>query len=156
MATFRSSRKLISYLGRAKVYPQERVTGSCKFHGKRCVVCLNFNEKWTFTNPVTHEIYRINHKFDCNSKCLIYLLNYKQCFKQYVRQTIDDFRFRWNNNKDNNRKYQRSETCMQEHLFRHFSIPGHNGFLNDISILLTLAGLERGKGGVVGPRHQTF
>ena len=54
--------------------------------------------------------------------------------KQYVGQTIDDFRFRWNNYKDNNRKYQRSETCMQEHLFRHFLSSGHNGFLNDVSI----------------------
>ena len=24
--------------------------------------------------------------------------------------------------------------CMQEHLFRHFSSPGHNGFLKDVSI----------------------
>ena len=23
---------------------------------------------------------------------------------------------------------------MQEHLFRHFSRPGHNGFLNDVSV----------------------
>ena len=23
---------------------------------------------------------------------------------------------------------------MQEHLFRHFSSPGHNGFLNDVSV----------------------
>ena len=30
-----SSRKLSSYLVRAKFYPLERVTGSCKCHGKR-------------------------------------------------------------------------------------------------------------------------
>ena len=24
--------------------------------------------------------------------------------------------------------------CMQEHLFKHFSSPGHNGFLNDVLI----------------------
>ena len=83
---------------------------------------------------MTHKTYKINHKFDCNSNCLIYLLTCKQCSKQCVCQTIDDFRFRWNKYKDNNRKYQRSEMCMQEHLFRHFSSPGHNGFLNDVSI----------------------
>ena len=116
MVTFCSSRKLSSYLVRAKLYPLEGVTGSCKCHGKRCAVCLNVNKTSTFTNSVTHETYKINHKFDCNSKCLVYLLICKQCWKQYVGQTIDDFRFRWNNNKDNNRKYQRSETCMQEHL----------------------------------------
>ena len=136
MVTFRSTRKLISYLVKDKLYPLERVTGSCRCHGKRCAVCPNINEKSTFTSSVPHEVYKINHKFDCNSKCLIYLLTCKQCSKQYVGQTIDDFRFRWNNYKDNNRKYQCSETCMQEHPFRYFSSPGQNGILNDVSITL--------------------
>ena len=59
MITFRSSRKLSSYLVRAKLYPQERVTGSCKCRGKRCVVCLNVNETSTFTSSVTHETHKI-------------------------------------------------------------------------------------------------
>ena len=50
------------------------------------------------------------------------------------RSNYRRFRFWWNNYKDNNRKYQHSETCMQKHLFRHFSSPGHNGYLNDVSI----------------------
>ena len=110
------------------------MTGSCKFHGKRCEVCLNVNQTSSFTSSVTHETYKINHQFDYNIRCLIYLLLCKQCLKQYVSQTTDDFRFRWDNYKDNNRKYQPSETCMQKHVFRHFSSPGHNGFLNDVSI----------------------
>ena len=32
------------------------------------------------------------------------------------------------------RTYSHSESCLQEHLFRHFSSPGHNGFLNDVSV----------------------
>ena len=105
MVTFHSSRKLSSYLVRTKLYPLERVSGSCKYHGKRCTMCLDFNETSIFTSSVTHETNKINHKFDCNSECLIYLLTCKQCSEQYVGQTIDDFRFRWNNYKDNNRKY---------------------------------------------------
>ena len=66
MVTFRSSRKLSSYLVRVKLYPPERVTGSCKCHGKRWAVCLNVNKTSTFTSSVTHETYKINHKFDCN------------------------------------------------------------------------------------------
>ena len=73
MVTFCISRKLSSYLVRAKLYPLERVTGSCKCHGKHCVVCLNVNETSTFTSSVTHETFKINHKSYCNSKCLIYL-----------------------------------------------------------------------------------
>ena len=95
---------------------------------------LNVKETSTLASSLTHETCKINHKFDCNSKYLIYLLTCKQCSKQYVGQTIGDFRFRWNNYKDNNRKYQRCETCMQGHLFRHFLILGHNGFLNDVSL----------------------
>ena len=44
MVTFRSGRKLSSYLVRAKSYPLERVTDSRKCHGKLCAVCLKVNE----------------------------------------------------------------------------------------------------------------
>ena len=66
MVTFRSGRKLSSYLVRVKLYLMERVTGLCKCHGKRCEVCLNVNKTSTFTSSVTHETYKINHKFDCD------------------------------------------------------------------------------------------
>ena len=72
--------------------------------------------------------------FDCNEKCLIYLLTCKVCLKQYIGQTVDKFRLRWNNYKSNNRKHQRLEPCMQEHLFEHFNEEGHHGFLEDVSI----------------------
>ena len=85
MVTVCSSRKLSSYLVRAKLYHLERVTGSCKCHRKCCEVCLNVNQTSTLTSSVTHETYQINHKFDCNSKCFVYLLTYKKCSKQYVK-----------------------------------------------------------------------
>ena len=37
--------------------------------------------------------------------------------------------------KDNNRKYLRKESCMQQHLFEHFSSEGHNSFVDDVSII---------------------
>ena len=78
--------------------------GSCKCSGKHCTVCMNVNETLTVAGTVTHETCKINHQFNCT---------------EY---------------KDNNIKYYRSEACMQEHLFRHFSRKSHNGFLNDASI----------------------
>ena len=45
--------------------------------------------------------YKINHSFDCNEKCLIYLLTFNCCQKQYVGQTVDIIRNTWNNFKDN-------------------------------------------------------
>ena len=65
MISFRSARKL-SYLVRAKFYPNERMVGSNKCGGKRSEVCINVNETSTFTNTVTRETYIINHRFDCN------------------------------------------------------------------------------------------
>ena len=51
-------------------------------------------------------------------------------------KTTDDFRCRWNNYKSNSRKFDRKESCRQEHLYRHFSSSGHMGFLNDVSVNL--------------------
>ena len=127
MISFCSARKISSYLVRAKLYPEERSKGSFKCGNKRCEVCLNVNETSTFASTVTGETYIINHKFNCNDKCLVYLLNcncYKK--KQCVGHTVDEFRFRWNNYKSNCRKHQRGETCMQQHLYEHFCNSSHN------------------------------
>ena len=134
MATFCSAHKVSSYLVRAKLYPIERIVGSHKWKSKRCEVCLNIQETSCFSSSVTNATYNTNHQFECNEKCLVYLLTCKKCLKQYVGQTIDTFRHCWNNYKTNDRTFQCSEPCMQEHLFRPFSSPGCNGFLNDVSV----------------------
>ena len=134
MVSFRSARKLSSYLVRAKLYPLKRKVGSFECKGKRCQTCLNVNETDSIASSVTKEEYKINHCFDCNEKCLIYLLTCKVCLKQYVGQTVDEFRLRWNNYRSYNKKYQRLEPCMQEHLFEHFNEEEHHGFLEDVSI----------------------
>ena len=72
--SFGSARKLISYLVRAKLYPTKRTVGSYKCGGKRWKVCINVNETSTFTSIVTGETYIINHRFDCNERCLVYFL----------------------------------------------------------------------------------
>ena len=82
MVSFRSARKLSSYLVRAKLYPLKRKVGSFECKGKRCQTCLNVNETDSFASSVTKEEYKINHCFDCNENCLIYLLKCKVCLKQ--------------------------------------------------------------------------
>ena len=136
MVSFRSARKLSSYLVRAKLYPLKRKVGSFECKGKRCQTCLNVNETDSFASSVTKKEYKINHCFNCNEKGLIYLLTCKVCLKQDEGQTVDKFRLRWNNNNSNNRKHQRLESCMQEHLFEHFNEERHHGFLEDVSITL--------------------
>ena len=134
MISFQSARKMSSYLVRAKLYPEERTKGSCKCGSRRCEVCLNVNETLTFTSTVAGETYIINHKFNCNGRCLVYLLTCNCCKKQYVGQTVDKFRFRWNNYKSNCRKHQCGKICMQQHLYEHFCSSNHSCFISDVSI----------------------
>ena len=49
---------------------------------------------------------------------------------------MDAFQLRWNNYKDNDRKFQRCESCMQQHLYEYFYSEDHNGFLGNISMSL--------------------
>ena len=133
MITFHSTRKLSSYLLRAKFPLLERNVGPCKCYGKRCG---NVTEPSTFASTVTQNAYKINDQFNCSEECLVYLLTCNRYFKQYVGETINEFRRRWNNYKSNDKKFQRLEHCMQEHLFSYFSMAGYDGFLNDVSITL--------------------
>ena len=74
MVSFRSPRKISSYLARAKLYPLDRVVGSTKCGKKRCEACVNVSKTNTFSSNITDEIYKINHKLNCDDNCLIYLL----------------------------------------------------------------------------------
>ena len=78
------------------------------------------------------DCYRQDKK--CDENCLIYISFCNCCGKQYVGETTDSFKYRWN--KDNDRKHFREESCMPEHLFKYFNSMGHNGFLNNVSVTL--------------------
>ena len=81
MVSYRSARKLSSYVVRAKLYPLERKRGSYKCGNLRCLVCSNIEETDTFTSTVTGESFKINHHLCCNDKRLIYVLTCKVCKK---------------------------------------------------------------------------
>ena len=136
MNSFCSARKLSSYLVRAKLYPLERTVGSFQCKGKRCQTCHSVKETETFTSATTGKTFKINHKLNCNDKCLVYLLTCNVCLKQYVVQTVDELRYRSKDYKNNGCKYQEDGKCMQQYLFEHFSEEGHHSFLEDVSITL--------------------
>ena len=92
--SFRTARNLRSHLVRSKHYPFERSTGSFKFNTPRCQVGKNVKECYEFLSHVTKETFKINHCFDCNSKCFIYLMSCKVCEKQYAGSITERFRFR--------------------------------------------------------------
>ena len=137
MISYRSSRKISSYLVRAKLYPINSAVGCYKCGSKRCKVCKYITETDTFTSIVTGENFEINHRFGCTyDKCLVYLMGCNKCKKQYTGQTRDHFRSRWNNCKSKSRSFDRGEQCMQERLYKHFKSEIHSGFRDDVSVIL--------------------
>ena len=131
IVSFKSARKLSSYLVRAKLYPLQRTVGSFKCNKPRCEVCINVIETDTFTSTVTGESFKINHTFNCDDRSLIYLLTYYQCRKQNVGQTVDIFCFRWNNHKRNCHKHAKVESVND-----HYMLEDHTQFVDDVSIIL--------------------
>ena len=101
-------------------------------------VCKSIQVTDTFSSFVTKSAYKINHNFNCNSKCLIYLLSCKTCGKQYTGKTVDKFRSRWNNYKTDARKAASGniESCKQQFLQNHFLQDDNHGFLEDIEVTL--------------------
>ena len=97
MVSFRSSRKARSYLVRAKLFPLDRFIGSSRCAKKCCDVCVNNSRMDTFTSTITGETYKVNHKFNCDDKYLIYQLTWNHFRKQFDGETTDNFRCRWNN-----------------------------------------------------------
>ena len=67
---------------------------------------------------------------------LIYLLTCKVCGKQYTGKKVDKFRSRWNNYKDSDRAFLRSEEIKQKFLHEHFLKYDHHDFEKDVSICL--------------------
>ena len=90
-----------------------------------------------FTSHATKETFRMNHHFNCNRKCLIYLFSCKMCGKQYVELTTDEFRYRWNNYKNCQCKAERGEDHTHKYLHDHFLNEDHDGLLNNVEITLT-------------------
>ena len=103
MVSFRCATKLSTYLVRANFILQKKKVGSFKCKGKRCQTCFNVNKMDSFASSATEDERKINHCFNCNKKCLIYLLACRVCIKQIVGK----FTLRWYNYKSNNRKHRR-------------------------------------------------
>ena len=89
-------------------------------NSSRCLTCNNIKKCDTFKSHVTKETFKIDHHFNCISKCLICLFSCKVCGKQYVGSTTDKFRYRSNNYKNCQRKAERGKDYMQKYLNDHF------------------------------------
>ena len=71
--TFRSRYSLRKHLVRVKMYPLVRKKVTFCFGKSRSETCCNVKQTDTFESFVTKKVYKLNHSFNCDSKCLIYL-----------------------------------------------------------------------------------
>ena len=131
MASFLIVWKIRSYLVRAKLYPLVRRVVSFKCGGRHCQGCLDVTETGRLTSTSTNQTFKMNHEFNCSESSLIYLLMCRVCRKQYVGQTADTLRSRWNNCKSNDRMLI-IPVC--KNIFEHFNSEGHTGFLQNVSV----------------------
>ena len=139
MVSYRSARKIIKdYIVRSKLYPLERNVGCGGCGNGKCQVCKNIKVTDTFDSFTTKKSYKINHKFDCNDKCLIYLFSCRTCRTQYAGNTTDRFRYSWDNYKMEARKAENGdmENIKQKSLQSHFLQDDHKGFLEDVEVRL--------------------
>lgn len=82
-----------------------------------------------------HSVFKINHRFECNYKWLIYLLTFNKCKKQCTSQTKDHFRSRWN-------KSLKVEVLIEENSISKnicaniLKVKIYPNFCNDVSVIL--------------------
>lgn len=94
MVSFRSARKIRSYLVKAKFYPLHRKVSRNKRAKNRCKDCDYVTDTDIFTNTstATGETFKINNQSNFDDRCIIYLLKCKQYQKQSTGETTDGFR----------------------------------------------------------------
>ena len=136
MISYRRSRKLSSYLVRTELYPINRTVACYKCGSKWCEVCKYITETDTSTSTATGGTFKINHFFDCNDTCLVYLMTCNKCKKQYTSQTTDHFLSIWNNYNSKSRSFDRGEQYMEEYLHKHFESQHHSHFRDDVFVIL--------------------
>ena len=95
---------------------------------KKCKICDNVIIGATFKSHVEGRSFCINHRFDCDSEGIVYLISCKFCGLQNVGNTITPFRLRFNNHKSALNRYGRGQRniCGQQ-LYAHFWGEGHSG-----------------------------
>ena len=117
------------------MYPLISEKGTFCCGKNRFETCCNILQTDTFASFVTKKVSKINHSFNCDSKCLIYLFLFKVSGVQYVGSTVDRFRLRWNNYKSCQRNAADGGTPNQNYFHQHFLSDGHDGLMNNCEII---------------------
>ena len=98
MIGFKNNKNLKAHLTRSQLPDLDEVGRSKPCGGKRsCHLCENMKDTCTFKGKHLNEVYKINKKYNCNSKMAVYLIECEICGEQYTGSTKTKFRSRANN-----------------------------------------------------------
>ena len=108
MIGWRNPKSLKDHLGKAKLTEQNVLSSKCVpcNKSKRCQVCQFLTECTTFSDCGKNESFEIrNGNFNCDSSNVVYLIECKTCFMQYITSTTTKFPTRLYNYKSSFIKY---------------------------------------------------
>ena len=129
IVSFRQPRNFKDFLVRAKLESEIQFDKGMFGCGKvRCRISKFVETGTIFKSTVEKKSFHINHSFDCDSSGVVYLITCKRCGKQYVGNTITEYRKRFNNHKSSINGYGKGQrNICGEHLSAHFFEEGHLG-----------------------------
>ena len=106
----------------------EKERGNFPCGHSNCEICKILEPGKEFKSAVTGEVYKMNFYFDCNSICVVYLLTFRICKKQYTVSTITRFRELFNQYKSNLKLYGEGRRGFkQKKLLEHFYSHDYHG-----------------------------
>ena len=93
-----------------KVFPEVPVVEVSRYEpcgGKRppSQLCSNMKNTSTFKSKHSNEVYKIKKKFNCNSRIVVYLIEFRVCRKQCNSSTVTKFHARANTYKSKHRNF---------------------------------------------------
>ena len=99
--------------------------GFNKCGDRRCHICSAGNKFGNFDSQVksntTKQVFKMNTSTNCNTSHCVYLIACRVCGVQYVGQSIERLRLRFNNHRSSIRnKHKDKEVAI------HFNLPGHS------------------------------
>lgn len=95
--------------------------------GKPCSICRYMTTSTTVTSHSNQKTVRIHHSINCNTYSAIYVIQCKQCHKQYVGQTSNSIRERFTGHRADIKSANEYKPVS-----RHFTSPSHS--INDVTI----------------------
>ena len=119
---FRRPKNLKDMLVRAKINKPVRGSGGCSPCDKpRCQVCFCIQRTDLFQSKATGSNFTIRQHINCNTTNLIYIIECRQCQVQYVGESRNALRIRFNNHKSSIR-HPNTVTPISIH----FNLPDHS------------------------------